>query len=503
MKRTKSKLAIILMLIVLIGSIILPKSSIATGNTAKLYATHRYGNLLIRNGVDLTCIYIVHEKDGVEYPAYCLNLELDGATENFSYSVNTDSLITDMEIWRTAVNGYPYKTPEELGCKTKEEAYLATRQAIYCAVYDRDPNSYGALGGEAGERTLRAMKQIVNAARTGTEVKQSSTLTIKADNSMWTIDERDNMYVSKEFTVTASAPIKDYSIKLSGNLVEGMKVTDTNNIEKTEFNSNEKFKILIPVKNIEKDGSFEINVDGEVATKPVYFGKSPSSNLQNVALTGSIYEGGTGSKTEYYFENDTTITILKQNQTTKELLQGVKFQLLDENKEVLYSDLTTDSNGTVIIGNLLPGKYYVKELETLEGYQVYDKLIKVDLQLNEEVKITVNNLHSEDIEKIEHTNTEIEVGQSKTEIDIEQRKTEIDTEKNSIKVEQNHSDMDIEQNDIEVNQNSTNIDIEQNDIEVNQNSTNIDVEQNDIEIKQNNTDIKVEQNKVALPRTGI
>lgn len=489
MKKTKRKLSIIFMLIVLLGSIAFPKASVATGNTAKLYATHRYGNLLIRNGVDLTCIYIVHEKDGVEYPAYCLNLELDGATENFSYSVNTDSLITDMELWRTVINGYPYKTPEELGCATKEEAYLATRQAIYCAVYDRDPNSYGALGGEAGERTLRAMKQIVNAARTGTEVKQSSTLTVKADNSMWKIDEKDNNYVSKEFTVTAPVPIKNYSIKLSGNLIEGMKITDINNAEKAEFNSNEKFKVLIPVKNIEKDGSFEINVNGEVATKPVYFGKSPSSDLQNVALTGSIYEGGSGSKTEYYFENETKITILKQNQTTKELLQGVKFQLLDENKEVLYSDLTTDSNGTVIIGNLLPGQYYVKELETLEGYQVYDKLIKVDLKLNEEVKITVNNLHNEDIEKIEHTNTEIEVGQSQTEIKVEQSKTEINTDKNNIKVEQNDTDINVDQNDIKVSQNNTDIDVEQNKIEINQTGTDIKVEQNSIQ--------------VTLPRTGM
>lgn len=44
---------------------------------------------------------------------------------------------------------------------TKEEAYLATRQAVYCAVYGRDPNSYHALGGAAGERTLNALKQIV------------------------------------------------------------------------------------------------------------------------------------------------------------------------------------------------------------------------------------------------------------------------------------------------------------------------------------------------------
>lgn len=438
MKKIKSKLAIIIILIVILGSIIFPKPSIATGNTAELYATHRYGNLLVRNGVDLTTIYIVHEEDGIEYPAYCLNLELDGATENFSYSVNTDSLITDMEIWRTVVNGYPYKTVEELGCKTKEEAYLATRQAIYCAVYDRDPDSYGALGGEAGERTLNAMKQIVNAARNGTETKTSATLKINSNSAKWEIDSIDKTQVSKEFTVNASAGVKSYKISIDGDIVEGSKIVDTNNIEKNEFTSGEKFKILIPIKNMNKDGNFSIKVKGEVATKPVVYGLSPSSTLQNVALTGSIYEEGSGSKTEYYFNNGTEIVILKQNQETKEPLEGVKFQVLDENKNVIYADLSTNSEGTIQIENILPGKYYVQEVETLEGYEVYDKLIEVNLKLNEEIKITVNNLHNEDIPKVEKVNTELEIEQSKEEIKVEHNNIKIEENKTKVAVKENN-----------------------------------------------------------------
>src|SRR5699024_3804940 len=103
------------LMIMILGGLIFPNVSNATGKTTTLYATHRYGNLLERNGVDLTCIYIVHNQNGIEYPAYCLNLELDGATEDFSYDVNIDNQLTNMEIWRTVVNGYPYKTPEELG----------------------------------------------------------------------------------------------------------------------------------------------------------------------------------------------------------------------------------------------------------------------------------------------------------------------------------------------------------------------------------------------------
>ena len=99
-----------------------------------------------------------------------------------------------------------------------------------------------------------------------------------------------------------------------------MKITDLENTPKTEFKGKEKFKILIPIKNIEKDGTFTINVTGEVATKPILFGLSEDRTLQNVAVTGNIYETGSGSKTEYYFENATKIIIYKQNQENKKAL---------------------------------------------------------------------------------------------------------------------------------------------------------------------------------------
>lgn len=422
MKRFKRIIPTILLMITILGGIFVPTISNATGNRTQISATHRFNNLLQRNGIDLTCIYVVHCLDEGG-PAYCLNLELDGATENFSYVVNIDNLITDMNIWRTIINGYPYKTPEELGCATKEEAYLATRQAVYCAVYNRDPESYSALGGEAGERTLNALKNIVYTARNSNETKPSSTINIKAVDNMWQVDEKDENYMSKKFIGMAEATIQDYKIKLSGDLVEGMKLTDINNVETDKFTDREIFKIMIPITNVEKDGKIEIQAYGKVATRPIYYGISENPNLQNVAVSGGIYEDGTGSKTEYYFKNETKIVILKQDQETKKPLAGVKFQLLNGNKEAIYADLTTDENGTVTIENLLPGKYYIKELETQEGYEVYDKLIEVDAKLNEEIKVTVNNLANSEAPEIEKTNTELEVEQIKTQQEVKQEQT--------------------------------------------------------------------------------
>ena len=60
---------------------------------------------------------------------------------------------------------------------TKEEAFTATKQAVYCYIHGNNPEDYGAIG-EAGARTLRAMKNIINNAQNSSETKISSTITI-------------------------------------------------------------------------------------------------------------------------------------------------------------------------------------------------------------------------------------------------------------------------------------------------------------------------------------
>ena len=420
----KLKNIVFIMLAIMLCNIVLPCISLATSEKITIYGKTRYGNLLKRNGIDLVCIPLAYTENGEEHPVYCMNLELDGATENFSYDVNVDNELTNMEIWRTIVNGYPYKTPQELGCKTKEEAYLATRHAVYCAVYGRDVESYKAGDGEGGTRTLNALKQIVNKARTSSEVKPSSTLKINSNETMWKTDSIDNKYVSKTFTVTASAGIKNYSINVSGDIVEGLKITDMSNNEKTSFESNENFKILIPIQNLNKNGNFIIEAKGKVATKPVYIGLPDNPRLQNVAVTGSIYEDGTGAKTEYYFENSSKIIIIKQNQETKNVLPGVKFELLNENKEVIYANLVTNEQGKIVIENLLPGKYFIREVEPLEGYEMYEKMIEIDLKLNEETTVKVNNLKKDEIHENEQPKTELEIEQIKSNEEVEQEKTE-------------------------------------------------------------------------------
>ena len=320
----KKIISIILTLLMIIGIISIPTKSNASFsiNRADLYSKGYYEDHLRFGNIGVVFNFVVYSKDGREYPAYCLNKDLDGVTGDDEYSVSTEELLTNVNVWRTIINGYPYKTPEELGCNTEAEAFIATKQAVYCMLYNREPSEYNSVN-ETGKRVVNALTKIVTDAKNSNEVKPSADLTIKDLTSNWQQETLNNKYVSKTFTILANASINAYNVTLDGMNVEGAKIVDEQNNEKNNFKYGENFKIIIPITNMQKEGSFNIKVNGEVATKPVLYGYSADRNKQDYAITGDIYENGSGVKTVYYTENETKIIILKQDDN-KQPLQGVK-----------------------------------------------------------------------------------------------------------------------------------------------------------------------------------
>lgn len=388
----KKIISIILSLLMIIGIICVPNKSLASFSIdkAEVYSKGYYEDHLRLGNMGIVFNFVVYAKDGKEYPAYCLNKDLEGATLNNSYSVNTEELLTDARVWRTIINGYPYKTPAELGCNTEAEAYIATKQAVYCILYDREPSQYNAVN-ETGTRVLNALTQIVTNARNSNQVKPSADFTISDVTTNWVQDNINSKYVSKIFKVSASAGFSTYNVSLEEMKIEGAKIVDEKNNEKNTFESGENFKIIIPITNMKEKGSFNVKVVGKVATKPVLYGYSADRNKQDYAITGEIYEEGEGIKTVNYTQNETKIVILKQEKETGKMLEGVKFNLLDKNKNILYSELITNEKGETKIENLEPGIYYIEETKTVNGYSLYEELIEVNLKYNETLTVKVTN----------------------------------------------------------------------------------------------------------------
>ena len=361
-------------------------------NAANIYSIGDCGSLLTYKGITVKVSYVQYIQDGVEYPAYCMDKTKPGA-ETTPYTVSIQRAIQDVGLWRRIINGYPYKTIQELGVANKEEAFTATKQAIYCYIHGNNPDDYGAIG-EAGERTLNAMKKIINDAQNSSETKISSTITINKNMEEWKQDENEKNYLSKTYIISAGATVEKYKIiitKENGQDLGGIKLTDINNQEKTEFAPNEKFKILIPIKNMTEAGSFNIQVEAKVKTKPVLYGTAPNSGYQDYALTAATYEDGIGRVQDEYTKNETKIIIIKKDQEEEIVLEGVEFELLNEKKETVYTGLKTNSEGKIVVENLVPGVYYLRETKAIDGYKANYEYIELKIELNEEIMITVNN----------------------------------------------------------------------------------------------------------------
>ena len=374
-------------------------------NTANIQSLGDCGQLLKYKGSIVITYYAGYTYDGITYPAYCLDKTKQGVSAtNPAYTVSVEEAIKDVNLWKIIINGYPYKTIEELGVANKEEAFTATKQAIYTYIHGNQLSDYEAIG-EAGQRTLNALYKIVNSANQSTETQISNQIDILKLQEQWKQDEIMPDYVSKTYKVSSETNIRNFKVNVTdenGKGIEGIKITNEKNEEKEEFTSDEVFKILIPIKTMTEDKTIKIYIETEINTKPILYGKASDSNLQDYALTASTYEDGTGEEKDYYSKNQTKLIIIKKDKETGENLQGVEFQVLDENKNVIYTNLKTDENGKIIVENLIPGKYYIKETRTISGYESYEYLIEVDISLSEEMTVTGNN-HEEEIPEIEKT----------------------------------------------------------------------------------------------------
>lgn len=335
--------------------------------------------------------YVVYQKDGTEYPAYCIDPELSGIGTGGvgNYSVDVENKLKDVKLWRVLINGYPYKSLEELGVANKQEAFTATKFAVYTIYYNMEPSYYNPVNTDAGRRTYQALLKIVDAARSSNETPDNNQISIIADSEYWDIDSKE--YVSKIYTVSSKVTEGEYLINVSGDLPIGFRLTDLNNNEKNNFAIGEKFKITIPIKNLVQDGTFIMNAEANIKTKPVLFGKTSIPGTQNYAITGFMYEDSKCEYTENYLKNLTKLTIIKKEYGTGKRLENVKFNLLDDDKNIIMENLITDENGEILLENMLPGKYYISEIETLENYNLYSDLIEVELDFNEEFEIIVNN----------------------------------------------------------------------------------------------------------------
>lgn len=381
MKKVLKILLIVLLVIVAnIGILVNTVQAVENGEQITIYSKGYFNRVIRNNGIVIKTAHAVYQENGKEYPVYYLNRELHGVGEYIAtYDVKDQGKIEDLGLWRVVINGYPYKSIEQLGVTNEEEAYIATKQSIYCYIYNTGTELYSAIN-EQGERVINAMNNILENAKNSNESFDNPNIEIE-QSEKWNVDEIENKYVSKEYKIKSNKNIS----KITLNLESQPKGTKIINLDEDG-----KFKILIPIENLKESGKFKIKIQTELETKPIFLGEAPSNDLQNYLLTAYSYEDMDKEFEQEYEKNNTKIIIEKTDNDTNEVLKGAKFEILDE-KQKSIRVAETNNEGQVILDGLMPGIYYIKEVQAPNGYSIDSELKKVEIKLNQEISLTIKN----------------------------------------------------------------------------------------------------------------
>lgn len=336
----------------------------------------------------VTCVFAGYSENGKVYPAYCVNRGLDGVGEREAYNVDLTKLMDDYRLWRVAINGYPYKTPEEMGVDNKYDAFLATKQAIYSILYNNDVDTYYRGGNERGVKVHNAIKRMVNEGRNGTYTPQDANVTI---NKVGGLKEETNYY-SQEYSVSSRVSMSTYTIINTLNMPSGAYIADLNGNKKTTFNGGNNFKVMIPKSSMGQDFNIIINISSKCKSYPVFYGQTTVAGTQNYLITADPYGDFVGRANLQIKGNTSVLKIKKIDQETKEVLKGVTFELKGENGKVIGT-YTTNSSGEIEIKDLYPQTVTLTEISTKDEYVLNSTPVTVKLEWNKTSSVTLENMH--------------------------------------------------------------------------------------------------------------
>ena len=368
-------------------------------------------------------VIVYKAEDGKEYPAFCANPNRPGVEDlaGKSYDVDVDQLDTDPAVWGVITNGYPYKTPQELGVNTEYEAYYATKMAVWAVVHANYSNlNDWKANGSQNANVEKAMKDLVAKGRANQYVYKSW-LAINPKNQTVDMDDKDENYLSQEYTLKSNVDIRSYRVVIDGDVPQGAVVTDVNNTPKNSFEGTETtFKVLIPKDTAGDGGSFRVLVKGKLENKSVLFGLSHSSGKQDYYVAPlPSYNGDSWVDLAYGSGGDVTpppdtgtptpgLQILKVKKGTTEGLAGAVFKVEIDGKTIGH--YVTDENGEILIPDLT-GTVSVTEEVPPVGY-VLDEENHKDVEIVDADEPTVVTFANEEMAQLEITKVDADTGET-------------------------------------------------------------------------------------------
>lgn len=325
-----------------------------------------------------------YDEEGNKNPAFCVDPNKAGPGEYFAgkYDLNVAGAETNEKVAAIINNSIPYKTYQELGVNSEEEAYAATKAAIWCVIGVSNYTNKDAWDCPSNPNVKKLFDKLVDLALNNPEpVKAAVYGTIKVDEEPV---EEENYFVQRfqvQETSNSGKKITKYKVELTGDYPVGTIITDEEGIEKTQFKGDETFAICIPKTSVPPDGNAEANVkisanlysnviligkplnglDGKVQDMEIGMPNQPITINAKMVIGVPDIPGNPG---------DGKLKVIKLDATDNAtLLAGVTFDCYNAQGHLIDTG-TTDESGIWEPNITESGTYTVVERSTNNRYQL-------------------------------------------------------------------------------------------------------------------------------------
>ena len=325
-----------------------------------------------------------YDADGNKNPAFCVDPNKAGPGEYFAgkYDLNVAGAETNEKVAAIINNSIPYKTYQELGVNSEEEAYAATKAAIWCVIGVSQYTDRGKWNAPDKPQVTALFNKLVDLALNNPEpVKAAVYGTIKVDEEPV---EEENYFVQRfqvQETSNSGKKITKYKVELTGDYPVGTIITGEDGIEKTQFKGDETFAIRIPKTSVPVGGSVEANVkiSANLYSNVILIGK-PLNGLdgkvqdmeigmpnQPITINAKMV---IGKSTETDEPGDGKLKVIKLDATDNATpLAGVTFDCYNAQGHLIDTG-TTDESGIWEPNITESGTYTVVERSTNNRYQL-------------------------------------------------------------------------------------------------------------------------------------
>ena len=299
-------LALLMVLSTILSMIVVPAHAAPTLEEAmadvNVYAEKTNLTWLTMNGSIKTLWYTYYNYTSpngttTEVPAYCVDPELYGvpvlAPEGTPIRYGADHLEDNPKLVGIISNGYPHMSLETLGLTSKQQAYYATKMALWCYLIGSwnisslgvNPSLTGA-DKQVAENVLTAAKAIYQRGMYWDQMYQPKLTATPDQSSAYAVTINGEECYQQVFTIDSDTwALEPVRVSLEQGAPAGTKIMSMDNTEISQFKLSTtrtagagyqaQIKVVYPKSAVEgNSGSAKLKFDTVVVEYKIYYAKT-------------------------------------------------------------------------------------------------------------------------------------------------------------------------------------------------------------------------------------